>query len=283
MSDRPILTDGAWGTQLQERGLTADELPDLWNLTHPEKVEEVPRLYAAAGSEIVLTNTFRATRIVVREKDPGADIKAINHAGVEISRRAAGGTAKVFASIGPSGKLLMMGDVSEDDLKVAFTEQAEAIAEAKADGIVIETMSDLAEAKIALAAAKSTGIFTVVCMVYDSGKNKDRTMMGTTPEQAAGELSEAGADVVGANCGNGIEGYIPVCERLHAATNLPIWIKANAGLPEMKDGQVTYSTTPEQFASHIPKLVAAGAGYIGGCCGTNPDFIRAARAALDAM
>jgi 5-methyltetrahydrofolate--homocysteine methyltransferase len=283
MSDSPILTDGAWGTQLQERGLTADELPDLWNLAHPEKVEDVPRLYAAAGSQIVLTNTFRATRIVVREKDPSADVKAINRAGVEISRRAAGGSAKVFASIGPSGKLLMMGDVSEDDLKEAFTEQAEAIAEAKADGIVIETMSDLAEAKIALAAAKSTGLYTVSCMVYDSGKNKDRTMMGTTPEQAAQELSEAGADVVGANCGNGIEGYIPVCERLHAATNLPIWIKANAGLPEMKDGQVTYSTTPEQFASHIPKLVAAGATYIGGCCGTNPDFIRAARAALDAL
>jgi len=280
MSQKPILTDGAWGTQLQERGLTADELPDLWNLEHPERVEEVPRLYVEAGSEIVLTNTFRANRIVVHEKYPAADVRAINRAGVEISRRAADGRAKVFASIGPSGKLLMMGDVSEDELKAAFTEQAEAIAEAEADAIVIETMSDLIEAKIALAAAKSTGLFVVSCMVYDTGRNKDRTMMGITPEQAAAELGEAGVDVIGANCGNGIAGYVPICERLHAATKLPIWIKANAGLPEMRDGQVIYTTTPAEFASYIPKLAAAGAGYVGGCCGTGPEYIRAACEAL---
>jgi len=280
MSDTPILTDGAWGTQLQERGLSPDELPDFWNFTHPERVAEVPRLYAEAGSQIVLTNTFRANRIVVHEKDAAADIGAINRAGVEISRRGAGEKAKVFASIGPSGKLLMMGGVTEDDLRAAFAEQAEALAEAKADALVVETMSDLAEARIAVAAAKATGLFTVGCMVYDSGKNKDRTMMGVTPEQAAEELAEAGADVIGANCGNGIEGYVPVCERLHAATKLPVWIKANAGLPEMKDGKVVYSTSPEEFASYVPKLAAAGASYIGGCCGTSPEFIAAARAAL---
>ncbi len=283
MNGSPILTDGAWGTQLQDRGLGPDELPDLWNLSHPERVEEVPRLYVEAGSQVVLTNTFRATRIVVREKEPNADIAAINRAGVEISKRAAAGKAKVFASIGPSGKLLMMGDVTEDDLRKSFTEQADALAEAQADAIVIETMSDLAEAKIALSAAKATGLLTVACMVYDSGKNKDRTMMGVTPEQAAEELAGAGADVIGANCGNGIAGYIPVCQRLHAATKLPIWIKANAGLPVMKEGRVTYATTPEEFASYVPKLVAAGASYIGGCCGAGPDFIRAARAALDSL
>jgi methionine synthase I (cobalamin-dependent) len=280
MSDVPILTDGAWGTQLQERGLGPDELPDSWNLSHPDRVEEVPRLYAEAGSQIVLTNTFRANRIVVHEKDPSADVAAINRAGVEISRRAAAGRARVFASIGPSGKLLMMGDVTEDDLRAAFTEQAEALAEAKADALVIETMSDLAEARIAIKAAKSTGLLTVGCMVYDSGKNKDRTMMGVTPEQAAEELAEAGADVIGANCGNGIAGYVPVCERLRAATRLPVWIKANAGLPEMKGDSVVYNTTPEEFASYVPKLVAAGANYIGGCCGTSPEYIKAARAAL---
>ncbi len=281
--NRPVLTDGAWGTQLQERGLGPDELPDLWNLSHPDWVEEVPRGYVEAGSEVVLTNTFRANRIVVSERDPAADIRAINRAGVEISRRAAGDKARVFASIGPSGKLLMMGDVDEDRLRAAFTEQAEALAEAKADAIVIETMSDLAEARIAVAAAKSTGLMTVACMVYDSGKNKDRTMMGTTPEQAAEELAAAGADVIGANCGNGIEGYVPVCERLHAAISLPIWIKPNAGLPEIEGGKVVYRTTPEQFAAFVPKLVEAGASYIGGCCGTTPDFIRAAKAALADM
>ncbi len=278
---KPILTDGAWGTQLQVRGLPPGDLPDLWNLTRPELVEEVPRLYVEAGSEIVLTNTFRANRIVLREKDPSVDVRAVNRAGVEISKRAAGERAKVFASIGPSGKLLMTGDVTEDELRAAFSEQVEALAEAGADALVIETMSDLAEAKIALAAAKATGLFTVACMVYDSGKNKDRTMMGVTPEQAAEELAEAGADVIGANCGNGIAGYVPVCERLRAATKLPIWIKANAGVPEIRGGEVVYTTSPEEFASHVPRLVEAGASYIGGCCGTSPDYIRAVRAVLD--
>ncbi len=277
---RPILTDGAWGTEMQARGLGPGELPDLWNLTHPDRVEQVARGYVAAGSEIILTNTFRANRIVLAGHDPSADVAAVNRAGVEISRRAAAGKAQVFASIGPSGKLLMMGDVDEDQLRAAFGEQAEALAAAGADALVIETMADLAEARIAVAAAKATGLKTVACMVYDSGKNKDRTMMGVSPEQAAEELAAAGADVIGANCGNGIAAYVPVCRRLRAATKLPVWIKANAGLPEIIEGQVVYRTTPAEFASHVPALAAAGADYIGGCCGTGPEHIRAARAVL---
>ena len=274
------LTDGAWGTQLQARGLGPEEVPDEWNLRRPESVEEVARLYVEAGSQVILTNTFRASRVVLREKGLETQVTAINRAGVEISKRAAAGRAKVFASIGPSGKLLLTGDVTEEELDAAFREQAEALAAAGADGLVIETMSDLAEAKIALAAAKATGLFTVACMVYDSGKNKDRTMMGVTPEQAAAELDEAGADVIGANCGNGIAGYVPVCERLRAATRRTVWIKPNAGLPEMQGGAVIYRTTPEEFASYVPRLAAAGASYIGGCCGTSPEFIRAAARAL---
>lgn len=274
------LTDGAWGTQLQARGLGPEEVPDEWNLRRPESVEEVARLYVEAGSQVILTNTFRASRVVLREKGLESQVAAINRAGVEISKRAAAGRAKVFASIGPSGKLLLTGDVTEAELEAAFREQAEALAAAGADGLVIETMSDLAEAKIALAAAKATGLLTVACMVYDSGKNKDRTMMGVTPEQAAAELDEAGADVIGANCGNGIAGYLPVCERLRAATRRPVWIKPNAGLPEMRGGTVIYRTTPEEFASYVPRLAAAGASYIGGCCGTSPEFIRAAAGAL---
>lgn len=276
-----VLTDGAWGTELQERGLGPDELPDFWNLSHPERVEEVARAYVEAGSEIILTNTFRANRIVVAERDPAADIAALNRAGVEISRRAAQGKARVFASMGPSGKLLLDGAVTEDQLRAAFAEQAEALAEAGADGIVIETMSDLAEASIAVAAAKATGLTVVACMVFDSGRNKDRTMMGATPEQAAEALAAAGADVIGANCGSGIAGYVPICRRLRAATRLPVWIKPNAGLPELAGGKVVYRTTPEEFARHIPDLVQAGASFVGGCCGTTPEFIRAARRVLD--
>ncbi len=280
-SGRVVLTDGGWGTELQERGLAPGELPDFWNLSHPERVEQVARAYVEAGSQIILTNTFRANRLVIAERDPAADIAALNRAGVAISRRAAQGRARVFASMGPSGKLLLTGAVTEEQLRAAFAEQAEALAAAGADGIVIETMSDLAEAAIAVSAAKATGLTVVACMVFDSGKNKDRTMMGATPEQAAEVLAAAGADVVGANCGAGVAGYVPVCRRMRAATRLPVWIKPNAGLPELAGGKIVYRTTPEEFARYIPELIQAGAGYIGGCCGTTPEFIRAARRALE--
>jgi 5-methyltetrahydrofolate--homocysteine methyltransferase len=140
---------------------------------------------------------------------------------------------------------------------------------------VIETMTDLDEAKVALGAAKATGLPVVVCMVFDAGRDKDRTMMGLTPEQVARELTAAGADVVGANCGVGIERYVPVCRRLKSATDRAIWIKPNAGLPILTAGVVTYAVTPDSFAGHVPELIAAGADFIGGCCGTTPEFIRA--------
>ena len=202
-------------------------------------------------------------------------VAEINAAGVEISRRAAGDRAKVFASMGPSGLMLMMGEVSEDDLRAGFAEQARAMADAGADGIVIETMTDPAEACLAVAAAKETGLPVVACMTFDSGAELDRTMMGTTPEQAAEQLLDAGADVIGSNCGQGVAGFVEICRRLHAASGRAVWVKANAGLPEMRDGKTHYAQTAEQFAAYVPKLIAAGAGFIGGCCGTSPEFIRA--------
>lgn len=271
----PVITDGAWGTQLQARGLTPGEVPDLWNLSHPEQVASVARAYVEAGSQIILTNTFGANRFRLSDADATGQVKEINAAGVALSRQGAGKDALVFASIGPSGKLLMSGDVSEEELQEGFAEQAEALAQAGSDGLVIETMQDLAEARIAIAAAKATGLPVVASMVFDSGKDLDRTMMGTTPEQAAAALVEAGADVVGANCGQGIAGFVAICARLKAAAKgRPIWIKANAGLPTMKDGKAVYATTAEDFASYVPALLSAGANFIGGCCGTSPDFIR---------
>jgi 5-methyltetrahydrofolate--homocysteine methyltransferase len=276
----PVLLDGAWGTELQARGLAAGEMADFWNLEHPDRVEEVARAYVEAGSQVILTNTFQANRIAL-ERHPGVEnVAAVNRAGVEISVRAAQGRARVFASIGPCGKLLMTGDVDEESLRAAFVEQAEALASGGADAIVIETMSDLVEARLAIEAARSTGLPVVACMVFDAGKNRDRTMMGVTPEQAAEELTAAGADVIGANCGIGIEGYIPICSTLAAATIRPIWIKANAGLPELENGQVVYRTTPEEFAGHVSSLVEAGATFVGGCCGTSPQFIAAIREQL---
>jgi len=278
----PVLTDGAWGTQLQARGLFPGEFPDSWNLTHADRVAQVAEAYVAAGSQVILTNTFGANRLRLTEAGLADRVAEINAAGVRISKASAGSRAYVFASMGPSGRMLVTGDVTADELAAIFREQASALATAGADALVIETMADLEEAKLAVAVAKETGLPVVASMVFGFGKDKDRTMMGTTPEQAAAGLVAAGADVVGANCGQGIEGFVKICARLRdAADSRPVWIKANAGLPKMLDGRAFYPTTPGEFASYLPALLEAGAGFIGGCCGTSPEFITELRRQLD--
>ena len=277
----PVLTDGAWGTEFQARGLEAGECPDHWNLAHPDRVEAVAKAYVDAGSQVILTNTFRANRLALERHGLAEHLRDLNIRGVEISRRAAAGRAHVFASLGPSGKLLMMGEIAETELRTTFLEQAQALAEGGADALIFETMSDLEEAKIGVQAARATGLPVIVSMAYDSGKNLDRTMMGTTPEAAAAGLTDAGADVIGANCGQGIETYAALCQRLHHATTLPIWIKPNAGLPELVEGGARYQTAPEAFTHHAPALLEAGASFLGGCCGTSPAFIRALRQVLN--
>jgi len=276
----PVPTDGAWGTQLQLLGLPTGACPDAWNLTQPDEVERVARAYVEAGSRVILTNTFGSNRFILARHELAAKVVQINEAGVAISRRAAAGRALVFASLGPSGVMLMMGQVSQDALYAAFYEQARAMADAGADGIVVETMSDLQEAKLAVAAAREADLPVVACMTFDSGGKKDRTMMGVTPEQAAEQLTAAGAEVIGSNCGRGVAGMLEICRRLRASTDRPIWIKANAGLPEMVDGTAVYRQTPEEFAAYVPQLVDAGATFLGGCCGTTPEFIRAVAARL---
>ena len=281
LTNGPVILDGGWGTQLQLHGLEVGAHPDLWNLTAPEKVEKVARAYVEAGSQIILTNTFGATKYTLEKHGYGDKVAAINRAGVEISKRATTGTpTKVFASMGPTGVMLMMGEVKPEELYDAFLEQATAIAEAGADAIVVETMSDPAEAALAVKAAKSTGLPTAVSFVFDSGKEKDRTMMGTTPEQVVQLMTDAGADIIGSNCGQGIDGFIPICRRMRAVTTLPIWMKANAGLPEIVDGMTVYRQSPDLFANKARELVDAGANFVGGCCGTSPDFIRALVAVL---
>jgi methionine synthase I (cobalamin-dependent) len=271
----PDITDGAWGTQLQLRGLPQGVCPDQWNVSHPEVVEVVPRAYVAAGSQVILTNTFRSNRVTLADYGLGEQAAALSRAGAQISRRAAGDGVRVFGSIGPSGKMLFGGEVDAGVLAAAFAEQARALAEGGADALVVETMSDLEEAKLALAAARPLGLPVVVSMVFDTGTAQDRTMTGATPEQVATELTAAGADVVGANCGQGIAGYVEICRRLRAATDRPLWIKANAGLPQMIGNQVVYQTTAAEFGNYGPALVAAGADFLGGCCGTGPEYIRA--------
>ncbi len=271
----PVLVDGAWGTQLQARGLPPGEGSDRWNDTHPDDVKAVAASYVNAGSRIILTNTFGANRIMLDGHGQGTRAAEINRLGAALSRAAAGDRALVFGSMGPCGKMLMMGDVEEDALWAAFTEQAAALQAGGADGLVIETMAALDEAVLAVKAALTTGLPVVASMVYDSGADKDRTMMGVTPEQAAEALVAAGAWGIGANCGQGPEGFIPICERYRQACDVPIWMKPNAGLPVMVDGQATYEMTPPEFADIALRLRDAGATFIGGCCGTSPAFISA--------
>lgn len=276
----PLITDGAWGTELQRLGLAPGENPDPWNIERPGLVEQVARAYVEAGSQIILTNTFRANAISLAGRS-AADVAAINRAGVAISRRAAEGTsAKVVASMGPSGKMLFAGEVTPAQISEAFAAQAAACAEAGAGALLLETFSDPDEASLALAAARATGLPVIVSFVFDSGKNKDRTMMGATPEQVAHRMADEGASAVGANCGLGPEGFPPLSVRLRDACDLPIWIKPNAGLPEVSGGEARYTLAPGAFAAGLPALLDAGACFIGGCCGTSPAFISALAAEM---
>ncbi|RIK79137.1 MAG: methionine synthase [Planctomycetota bacterium] len=275
LSGGPVVADGAWGTQLQRLGLPGGQCPDQWNLSHAELVEQVPRAYVAGGSQIVLTNTFRANRVALAEYGLADQVAAINQAGAAISRRAAGAQGRVFGSMGPSGKMLFAEEVTAQQLHDAFAEQAQALAAGGVDALVIETMADLEEALIATAACRTTGLPVVACAIFDSGKERDRTMTGRTPEQVAEQLSAAGADVVGANCGQGIAAYVGICRRMRAATDRPLWIKPNAGMPRMVGDQAVYDDDAEQFAAAGAELVAAGASFLGGCCGTGPGHIRA--------
>jgi methionine synthase I (cobalamin-dependent) len=276
----PLLADGAWGTELQRMGLPPGACPDEWNLTHAKAVGSVARSYREAGSRIVLTNTFRANRIALADYGLADRVSEINRAGVEISRANAPG-ALVFASIGPCGKLLATGDIGEQAIAEAFAEQASALAQGGPDALLIETMSDPEEARIAVRAARATSLPVIVSFAFDTGRSRDRTMTGATPERCAAVALEEAADAVGANCGIGMEQALPLCRRLREASGLPVWIKPNAGLPVARaDDSISYEVTPEAFAAHAPALVEAGAAFIGGCCGTDPRFVRALSAIL---
>lgn len=276
----PVITDGAWGTLLQGMGLQPGECPDEWNLSHPDRVTRVAASYVEAGSRIILTNTFRSNPIALAAHGIDGKTDELNAAGVRASREAAGSNVLVFASIGPTGTVVAAGELEPDEVRRAFQRQADALASAGPDGLVIETMGDLEEALLALEAARKTGLPVVVSMVYDSGRAHDRTMTGVTPENAATALTQAGADVIGMNCGVGLGNAASLCARLRASTSLPLWVKPNAGLPVVVDGSVRYLTTPEEFAQASSEIHASGAAFIGGCCGTTPEHIRAAASLL---
>ncbi len=275
-----FLSDGAWGTELIKKGIESGEVPELLNEKNPAIVREIAESYVNAGSDIILTNTFGGNRILLAVHGLEARTGELNRLGVEISKEAAAGKALVFASIGPTGKMVIMGDITREEAEEAFREQATAAAGAGADAIVVETMVDIQEYEAAIRAAKSTGIPVVGCMSFDSGKDRQHTMYGVSVEKMVETAERVGIDMVGANCGLGIENYIRIAESLLRATRLPVWIKPNAGLPEIDGGKTVYRMKPDEFARHVKVLIEIGVRVIGGCCGSTPEHIKAARAVI---
>jgi len=277
------VSDGAWGTQMQLRGLEPGSAPELWNVDNPSAVEAVAGSYVEAGSDVILTNTFGSNRFVLARHSAAGRAAELTEAGVAISRRAAGAEAKVFASMGPTGKIVMMEEVPNAEIVAAYEEAARAAEAGGADAIVLETFNELAEMELAVEGVRKGCPLPVVCsMTFDSGPNKAATTMGAHPADLARLAASAGASAVGANCGIGPENYVQIAELLRAATDLPVWIKANAGLPRLGPGGKTFFPMgPEEFARYVPAIISAGANFIGGCCGTTPEHIRLVRAAVD--
>jgi len=276
-----IFLDGGMGTLLQDRGLAAGELPELWNLTKPEAVIDIQRGYFEAGSDIVLTNTFGANR--VKFSDDSESLKAIIKAAVDNARKAAalgitdGRSYAVALDMGPTGKLLRpLGDLSFDEAYEAFKEAAILGEEAGADLIQIETMSDTYELKAAVLAAKeNTSLPVFATVIYDE---KGKLLTGGDIPSVTALLEGLRVDAIGMNCGLGPEQMIPLVQELRRYTSLPIIVKPNAGLPIQRDGRTCYDVIPEKFAAVMAEIVDAGACVIGGCCGTTPEHIRATRA-----
>lgn len=280
---RALISDGAWGTMLQQAGLVPGECPELWCLTHRDQVKKIASDYVAAGADMIETNSFGGTRFKLEFFGLAGKTGEINRAAAEISREAAGSDCLVLGSIGPTGKMLLMEDVTEEDLYNAFREQAEALAAGGVDAACIETMSALDEVGLAIRAVReNTALEVAATLTFErNNKGEYRTMMGVTPSQAAEFCLAQGAAVIGANCGNGFAQMVEVVREIRAsAPSAPILVHANAGMPKNVDGHTVFDETPEDAARHVPALLAAGVNIIGGCCGTTPAHIAAIAAAV---
>ena len=277
-----LISDGATGTYLQDHGLESGGCPEEFNSTQPEVVQGMARDYFDAGSDLVLTNSFGANRFMLKKYGHGQRVAELNRLAAQHARSQAPPGRYVLGSIGPTGEFLEpLGPVSQAEMLEAFTEQAVALEEGGADGVVIETMTALDEAKLAIKAAKENTNLAVMCtMTFDPGPRGFFTMMGVTPKQSVQELENAGADVVGANCGNGIEVMVQVAEELRGATDGYLLLHSNAGIPQFKDGEIIYPESPEFMAQRFKALAGLGINILGGCCGTGPEHIRALALAL---
>ena len=278
-----LVSDGAWGTFLYRKGMQAGECPDAWSVDRYDDVVDIARSYINAGSDMVESNSFGANWFKLEHFGKQDMVAEINEAAAKASREAAGDKF-VISSIGPTGKMLLMGDVTDDEMYDAFKEQAIALEKGGADAVCVETMSDTEEACLAIKAAKeNTNLEVIATFSFEKKQSGDyRTMMGVDPEQAAEAALEAGADIIGTNCGNGIERMIDIVKIMKAAyPDALILVHANAGLPENIDGVDVFPETPEMMAVNVRELIEAGANVIGGCCGTTPEHIAAIKAVVD--
>jgi 5-methyltetrahydrofolate--homocysteine methyltransferase len=281
-----LISDGATGSYLQQHGLEPGGCPEEFNVSHPEVVSGMAKAYFDAGSDMVLTNSFGGTRL--RQKHYGFEnrVREFNRLAAEHARSQAPEGHFVVGSVGPTGEILEdpLKDepVSAEEMYDTFAEQITALSDGGVDAVDIETMIDIREAKLAIKAARENTNLTVIStMTFDKGPRGFFTMMGETPERAVKELQEAGADIVGANCGNGIDAMVELAWQMRAATDGYLLIHSNAGIPIRKGGEIVYPESPEYMAERF-KILAheVGVNIIGGCCGTGPGHIRALSKAL---
>jgi len=275
---RPLVSDGAWGTFLHQRGLQPGECPELWNLTHRADVAAIAESYVAAGADLILTNSFGGSPHKLAAYGLGERAAELNAAAAAISRAAAGDDHFVLGSMGPTGVVLMLGEVPEETLAEGFALQAAALQKGGVDALCLETFAALDEACLAIRAAKAaTGLEIACTFTFEkTGSGEFRTMMGVSPAEMVAAVKEAGADIIGTNCGNGFAQMIEIVRAIRRVdTTTPVLVHANAGRPLYRDGQTVFPETPADMAARVGELLASGANLVGGCCGTGPAHIRA--------
>jgi 5-methyltetrahydrofolate--homocysteine methyltransferase len=281
-----LVADGAMGTLLMQMGLESGKCPEAVNLEKPEILEEIARRYLDAGADIIQTNTFGGSPLKLAQYSLGEETARINRRAAAAVRRAVAGKAYVAASCGPTGKLLQpYGDIDPDEVLAAFETQIRALVNEGVDMICIETMTDLAEATMAVKAAKSIApsIPVSATMTFDAASKGFFTIMGTSIQQAAEGLTDAGADIVGSNCGNGSENMVKIAAEFRKHTELPLIIQSNAGIPAWQGEELIYPETPAFMAEQARWMIEAGVSIVGGCCGTTPEHVSALRGMVDSI